>query len=329
MKNHFRHAISKAAILCVITSHWHTVHAQVAISTFQAGDKLSAATMNDNFAAMKAALEALQTQVATQQATITSLQSNLAVAQTALAAVQGNSVLALDGYLRFERDARGYATAHFAAVNVQVSNGTNVANDLSGPSAVNGLGNLIIGYNIEATSGTVACSLGATYFNQTSCEADGGIWSNNFKTGSHNLVIGEQHNFGRDGGLVAGFHNTVAGRSSVSFGFNNRASGNYINIVGGANNTASGIYSSISGGINNQAGGSYSSVLGGTSNITAAPYASVLGGSSNTAAGYYSTVSGGVNNIANGNGSSVSGGYFQGTNGDYDWRGGSLYFSDD
>jgi hypothetical protein len=66
---------------------------------------------------------------------------------------------------------------------------------------VNGLGNLIVGYNEPRGDG-----------------AD--------RSGSHNLVVGSQHNYSAYGGLVAGFHNAVSGAfASVTGGQNNIAAG--------------------------------------------------------------------------------------------------------
>ena len=70
-----------------------------------------------------------------------------------------------------------------------------------GGGTVNGLGNLIVGYN----------------------EARG---AGDDRTGSHNLIIGSQNNYASFGGLVAGYLNTVSGTySSVSGGNGNTASG--------------------------------------------------------------------------------------------------------
>ena len=74
---------------------------------------------------------------------------------------------------------------------------------------VNGYGNLIVGYNEE--------------------------WgSSNDRSGSHNIVVGEGHEYSKYGGLVVGFANTI--------------SGGYASVSGGNGNTASGPYSSVSGG---------------------------------------------------------------------------------
>jgi hypothetical protein len=62
----------------------------------------------------------------------------------------------------------------------------------------------------------------------------------NIRTGSHNIVVGQRHNFSRFGGLVVGFENTI--------------SGDFASVSGGSNNTASGFFSSVSGGFQNTAG---------------------------------------------------------------------------
>ena len=44
-------------------------------------------------------------------------------------------------------------------------------------------------------------------------------FSENIRTGSHNVVVGQRHNFSRFGGLVVGDHNTISGDfASVSGG---------------------------------------------------------------------------------------------------------------
>ncbi len=164
-------------------------------------------------------------------------------------------------------------TIRFTGVNVQVVNGLGATNgnpaDPAAPAGtVNGLGNLIVGYN----------------------EAEG----SQDRTGSHNVVTGTLHDYSSFGGLVAGHTNTVSGPwSSVS---------------GGVVNEASGLYSTVSGGIGNTASGLYSSVSGGGSSTASGEASSVSGGSLNVASGLWSSVSGGSLNVASGNGSSVSGG---------------------
>ncbi len=183
---------------------------------------------------------------------------------------------------------------NFDGVNVRIRNGLGATNGdpncpiekpCSANIQVNGLGNLIVGYD-EAISP-----------------------SN--KTGSHNFVVGPGHSYPGYGGLVAGFNNTISGDfSSVSGGSGNFAAGRAASVSGGSNNLANGSTSSVSGGIQNEALASDSHVSGGVFNKT-------NGGAS--------TVTGGLLNEANGTHSSVSGGSNRNANGTNDWVAGSLF----
>ena len=115
----------------------------------------------------------------------------------------------------------------FSGINVHIVNGTGTTN-----GEVNGLGNLIVGYNELRFAG------------------------GDNRTGSHNIVVGEGQNYSSYGGLVAGRQNTVSGPyTSISGGYYNTASGQFSSISGGLGNTASGYSASISGGYENTASG--------------------------------------------------------------------------
>ncbi|MFC1889292.1 hypothetical protein ACFL4G_06005 [Thermodesulfobacteriota bacterium] len=182
----------------------------------------------------------------------------------------------------------------FSGANVHIVNGTDTTD-----GAVNGLGNLIVGYNEEPDIPD--------------------------RSGSHNIVVGIKHNYSSYGGLVAGKENTISNAyASVCGGFQNVASGyianvsgGYLNVAagdlfshvsGGVANTASGNYSSVSGGRENIASGYGSSISGGHDNVASWQDASVSGGGYNTASGNTSSISGGSYNVASGNNSHVSGG---------------------
>ncbi len=177
---------------------------------------------------------------------------------------------------------------YFTNVNVHVRSGSGNTN-----GTVNGRGNLIVGYNEPRT---------------TSSD----------KSGSHNLVIGEEHNYISYGGLVAGYHNKLEEpRASISGGSYNTASGGSSSVSGGSLNTASGMGSSVSGGWSNRASGDNSIVSGGFDNEASGDLSSISSGYSNTASGMTSSVSGGKWNEANGDNSSVSGGYSNTASGTY------------
>jgi hypothetical protein len=199
----------------------------------------------------------------------------------------------------------------FTGVNVHVRSGSGYTG-----GTINGLGNLIVGYDEARISGSD-------------------------KSGSHNLVVGQNHNYTSYGGFVAGYQNTITGLfASVSGGQYNTASGWYASVSGGSGNLASGYRSSVSGGADNTAGGDWSSVSGGYDNTASGDYASVSGGKENiasglissisggmhnTAIGSYASVSGGADNTADGWYASVSGGYNRSVSGDFDWRAGGLF----
>src|SRR5262245_1997369 len=92
----------------------------------------------------------------------------------------------------------------FEGCNVHVRSGAGATD-----AAVNGRGNLIVGYNEE-------------------------LPSPEDRTGSHNLVVGRFHAYSSFGGLVAGNNNTVAGpEASVSGGISNTARGFGASVSGG------------------------------------------------------------------------------------------------
>jgi hypothetical protein len=172
------------------------------------------------------------------------------------------------------------------------------------PDCPNGLGNLIVGYN----------------------EPREPEFGEDIRTGSHNVVVGQHHNFSHIGGLVVGVFNTISGEfASVSGGESNTASGPFSSVSGGQVNTANSEGSAVCGGIFNTASGSRATVSGGNVNTASGSTASVSGGQYNTASGGFASVSGGENNMASGNWSSVSGGRNRTAEGDHDWVAGSLF----
>ena len=102
-------------------------------------------------------------------------------------------------------------TIRLHGVNLQIVSGSGTTD-----SAVDGTGNLIVGYNELRPS-------------------------DNDRSGSHNLIVGKEHNFSSFGSFVAGRSNIASGQfSSVSGGSSNTASGNYSSVSGGKNRSASG-----------------------------------------------------------------------------------------
>ncbi len=208
---------------------------------------------------------------------------------------------------------------HFTGMNVRIESGSGATNGDTGSGGriVNGLGNLIVGY-----------------------DEPNPLFPPN-KTGSHNLIVGSGHNYTSYGGFAAGENNqllniyasacgghrhTVEGRwGSVTGGWFNTASGDSSTVSGGHFNEASGTHSIVSGGQQNTASGLSSSVSGGWSNQATAFASSISGGLEGIASGFYSSVTGGEENTASGSRSTVSGGLNRSSVGLYDWRAGGLF----
>jgi len=185
-------------------------------------------------------------------------------------------------------------TLQFSGINVQVVSGAGTTD-----AAVNGKGNLIVGYN-KGSSG------------QT-------------RTGSHNLVVGDEHEYTKYGGLVAGYANTISGHfASCSGGDHNVASGAEASVSGGSSNTASQLESAVSGGYGNTASGGASVVSSGYFNTASGVESCASAGAQNTASGDGSSVSGGELNQANGTDSSISGGKELSQPASDGWAAGSL-----
>lgn len=272
---------------------------------------------NSRIAALESALVTLQEAVNSQSATITELQSQLS-------SINNSHVMALEPYLTVDTisDTRGPLVI-LSGLNLQLINGHGETD------SVNGLGNLIIGYDTARSDSTYFCSDGR-WTDLTNCESHGAIWSVSHKSGSHYLVIGDQNNYSQYGGIVTGYRNSsIRTYASVSGGNNNTSSGQYSSISGGQRNTANGRFASITGGSNNTTTSRSisASISGGSANIGDGKFLSVCGGSGNTASGIYASVSGGNDNTASGPYSSVSGGRGRSATEAYNWAAG-IYSSD-
>lgn len=243
-------------------------------------DALEATTASQ--ATQLAALNtALANEAAARQAADAALQASLnaesATRATADASLQGqiDPLAAKLSHFSIQM-VDGHYTVVLASANLQLTNGLGATNGnpsnpyLDGTGVVNGLGNLIIGYN-----------------------EIGGATDN--RSGSHNLILGQRQNYTRFGGLVAGAGNTISGPyASVTGGTLNIASGNVATVGGGARNEADGIGAAVSGGWENEAKGLYASVTGGIFNRATGAYSSVSGGKLRSAGGQFNWAAGGL-----------------------------------
>ena len=159
---------------------------------------------------------ALEATVAQQQAAITSLQTKLAKVTVS---ADGNDITV-------------------SGANLHIVNGLGATD----AKPLNGLGNLIIGYNESRKA----------YH-----EAD-------VRDGSHNLIVGSQNNYSSYAGICIGSYNTISAPfAAVSGGYENTASGFSGSVLGGSYNTASGRETCVSGGLGNTASGPLACVGGG------------------------------------------------------------------
>lgn len=233
---------------------------------------------------------------------------SIADLQARIAELEAAAVPGLGAYVEVTTSQSGLPVVLFHDVNVQVVNG------LGNTSSVNGLGNLVVGYD-ELRDGSAyqtgfRCSSGANV-DQPTCEQAGYAWGIDHKSGSHNLVVGPFHNYMNAGGIVGGVANVSSGRATtVAGGSQNEAAATYSAIAGGNSNITFAGSSAIAGGRYNHAAGDYATVAGGSGNVASGESSSVAGGLTNTASGAYAGVAGGSNNIASGNRGSVGGGYY-------------------
>ena len=195
---------------------------------------------------------ALQKKVNAQAKTITSLKGQLTSAKP---------VLQLAPYVSVARGAMNGVSGPnivFRGANVQVKSAT-------GEDDTTGTGNLIVGWNDNPSAFTTG-----------------------YRSGSNNLVSGDNQTFTSYGCFLAGGYNTVgASLASVGGGLDNTASNSEATVSGGANNVASGWLSAVSGGNSNAASGMNAVVSGGLANNAGADSATVSAGHSVTTGSQY------------------------------------------
>lgn len=213
--------------------------------------------------ALERRLAALELALTKKTQEITALQAALAAEKAAREAADtalATRASALEDKTRFMSTSD--TETYFTGTNVHILNGLGATNGnpddprTLNPDAtdVNGLGNLIIGYN---------ASLGFS----------------NVQTGSHNLVLGDYNNYASFGGIAAGWDNTIQAP--------------YASTLGGRSNRAVAEWSTIVGGAFGLTDGSTTSILGGNANRASEIDATVCGGSGNHASARFSTVGGG------------------------------------
>jgi len=195
--------------------------------------------------------------LALQETTIADLEATVAS--------QAAYIEALESYLSVDTATHDVV---FSGANVHIQSGSGATN-----GTVNGLGNLVLGYN----------------------ESEGG----EDRSGSHNLVLGYWNGYSDYSGIVGGFRNdSIAPMASVIGGSQNIASGNTAVVISGFQNTAYGLRAAIVAGWDNTAPGDHAAVVSGYQNNAGGNRSAVLAGEANSAEGEYSAVTGGNGNTA-------------------------------
>lgn len=286
--------------------------AQSVTYVFQPNTPAKAAQVNKNFSDLIQAIKQKNSQISAlvskdeqHNKTIATLTQRIETLEKKLAAVSVG------------KDSKGHQALYIDGVNVHIRNGSqNQQTD-----SVNGVGNLIIGYH--KPSARLICNVKVPSNDKSACQKVWGIWATNQRLGSHNIIVGDEHDYTSYGALISGTRNAVnAANASVIGGYQTIVSGeggfaaagasNYISgsaagVVGGSFNISSGQNSYIGGGWLNKATGSHASVSGGEQSEARGESSSVNGGRANLAKGKYSAVGGGNNNTAGGHDSTVAG----------------------
>ena len=262
---------------------------------------------------VEARLSALETQVATLQRDLAAAQATIATLQSSLSQVQANPALDLGPYVSVESGAIN----DLAGPNILITGANLHLRSGSGSTMTkNGLGNLVIGYN-------AAPELGGDPEFVPPFDPD------TYRTGSHNLILGDYNRYWAYAGIVGGTQNTVGSNSAVISGSKNSADygsavlsgiANFVNswsgaIVGGQGNS---LRSENPGWY-----GQFAAILGGMGNNATGYASTVAGGQESTASGTSSSVSGGRYNLATGEWSSIGGGTGLTVPDDYGWAAGN------
>ncbi len=224
----------------------------------------------------KITLKSLAAQVATLQQQVQTLQNQLS-------STNAQNAFALGQFVTVDKTntINGLAAPHiiFTGANLHVRSGSGRTSDFTP------LGNLVIGYDSDSTG---ALGLGCS-------DSVSNIHAS--RSGSHNLIIGDCHEFIGSGGFVGGFSNRLSSDTAV--------------VSGGRYNHADSFFSSVSGGVCNTAGSTLAATTGCNVSVATGEASSVTGGVGNLASGAWSSVNGGGSNVASGQGSSVGGGLSQ------------------
>lgn len=205
--------------------------------------------------------------------------------------LEADSVPGLGDYLTVDTTSDSIL---FEGANVYIQSGSGATN-----GAVNGLGNLVIGYDENLID-----VYGPSYEND--------------RSGSHNLVLGMYNSYSSYGGILAAYWSSIGAEYATVLGSqSSNATGPHSVVLGGYSNQATGDYAVVAGGYGNSASGDSSSVMSGAYNASTGLLATVSAGYDNWSTGTATVISGGGGGQATANGSVISGGYYNTSSGFY------------
>lgn len=237
---------------------------------------------------------------------VAALQAENTALKARVTTLEANNIAGLSSVLSYDANTKNVL---FSGVNVQIVNG------LNDTRALNGKGNLIIGYNEVWTNPRTSYCSNGSFKTQSECVSPY-VWGINQRSGSHNLILGSSNDYTMWGSIITGVENTANNfESFILGGWGNVVSASGGGILSGSGNIASGPNSTIVGGWNHSTSGLFSTITGGSHNTSSSDGSSVLGGFNNSASGKHSTITGGSDNTSSANASSVTGGFFNLANG--------------
>ena len=191
------------------------------------------------------------------------MQIQITALQNQVATLEAQTVEGLNDYLSVNDSTH---TVMVSGANLQVVNGDPAGPTVGFSNAVNGKGNLILGYNVQGVDTVYA------------------------RTGSHCLVMGRYNDYNSRYSIVHGRGSSTNGNHAVTLaGYNNLTTSDYAATLGGFANENNGLRSVIVGGQGNR-------VLEGFDGV-------IVGGGSNENNGLQSVIVGGIGNTLESEGS--------------------------
>jgi len=190
------------------------------------------------------------------------------------------------------QDTSNAQNIYFDGCNVHIRAGTTLTED------TNGLGNLIVGYNRQPPKRDVPRStrckrekvarkiprarrrglakVASDQAPRTKQPQHRRLQLKSVRGGSHNIIVGDGHEYSCYGGIVAGYENKIHGAyASAVGGSDNEAAEEQAATFGGSKNVASGYEAVVFGGYDNDATGLRAAVFGGTKAEASVAYSAV------------------------------------------------------